>query len=388
MSMIPHRLTACTIVLAAVLAADVEWAHAQSNLLLRLRSGSPAGDRVVVDSAGGFVAMGTLGLGITPATGCGYRMMWDPYHAAFRVGSPGDTGTCTEWDFSNLGFYSFAGGFRSRATAFASFAFGDQVVVTGIDAAGFGANSTVSGTVGFSAGGNNECSAWGCLAIGWNNRAAGQGSVALGERVHASANWSVALGRRAHSNHTGSFTWGDASTTDSLRSSANNRFHTRAAGGYRLFSNSAATIGVSLASSGNSWASLSDRNRKEDFAGVDGEDVLRRLRTVPVSTWTFIDVDEPVRHIGPMAQDWHAAFALKPDSLMIDRGDIDGVSLAAIQALDARTRDLPALEREVSALRRETAEKDARIAALEVEAAETRQRLARVEALLAGNRER
>jgi trimeric autotransporter adhesin len=336
MSMMPHRLTACAIVLAAVLAADDEWAHAQSDILLRLRSGSPAGDRFRVDSAGGFVALGQLGIGIIPATGIGERFMWYPYRGAFRAGSAGGSGS-TAWDDGNIGFYSWAGGYQSRATAYASFAFGDQLVVSGVDAAAFGASNTVSGTVGFSAGNSNECSAFACIAIGHTNRAAGQSSVALGERVHASANWSVALGRRAHSNHTGSFTWADASTTDSLRSSANNRFHTRAAGGYRLFTNSAATIGVSLASSGNSWASLSDRNRKEDFAGVDGEDVLKRLRNVPVSTWTFVGVDDPVRHIGPMAQDWHAAFGLKPDSLMIDRGDIDGVSLVAIQALEART---------------------------------------------------
>jgi trimeric autotransporter adhesin len=349
-------------VLTIATGATVERSEAQSDILLRLRSGSPAGDRVRVDSAGGFVAMGTLGIGIIPATGCGYRMMWYPFRGAFRAGTTDDGGACNYWDDANIGFYSWAGGNLTRATAFASFAFGDQLLVSGVDAAAFGASSTVSGTVGFSAGGNNECSAFACLAIGWNNRAAGQGSVALGERVHASANWSVALGRRAHSNHTGSFTWGDASTTDSLRSSANNRFHTRAAGGYRLYTNSAASIGVSLASSGNSWSSLSDRNRKENFSGVDGEDVLRRLRNVPVSTWTFIDVDDPVRHIGPMAQDWHAAFGLKPDSLMIDRGDIDGVSLAAIQALDARTAPLVD---EIARLRREGEEKDRRIEALE-----------------------
>jgi trimeric autotransporter adhesin len=376
----PALLT-LTAALAGSHLLDPAPAEAQSDILLQLRSGSPQGDRFRVDSAGGFVALGQLGIGIIPATGMGERFMWYPFKGAFRAGSAGGSGT-TAWDDSNIGFYSWAGGYQSRASAYASFAFGDQLVVSGVDAAAFGASNTVSGTVGFSAGNSNECSAFACVAIGHTNRAAGQGSIALGERVHASANWSVALGRRAHANHTGSFTWGDASTTDSLRSSANNRFHTRAAGGYRLFTNAAATIGVSLASSGSSWASLSDRNRKESFAGVDGEDALRRLRNVPVSTWTFIDADEPVRHIGPMAQDWHAAFGLKPDSLTIDRGDFDGVSLAAIQALEARTRDLPALEREMEALRQENAMKDARIASLETEAAESRRRLERLEALL------
>lgn len=39
---------------------------AQAVILLQLRSGSPAGDRLRVDSAGGFVAMGNLGYGIIP----------------------------------------------------------------------------------------------------------------------------------------------------------------------------------------------------------------------------------------------------------------------------------------------------------------------------------
>jgi trimeric autotransporter adhesin len=350
-------------VLLAAAVATAPDAQAQSDILLRLRSGSPAGDRVRIDSAGGFVAMGTLGIGIIPATGCGYRMMWYPFRGAFRAGTTDDGGACNYWDDANIGFYSWAGGNLTRATAFASFAFGDQVTVTGVDAASFGASNTVSGTVGFSAGGNNECSAFACVAIGWMNRSAGQGAVALGERVHASGIASVALGRRAHSNHTGSFTWADASTTDSLRSSANNRFHTRAAGGYRLFTNSAATIGVSLASSGNAWSSLSDRTLKENFAPVDGEDVLRRLRNVPVSTWNFIDAGPEVRQLGPMAQDWYAAFGLNPDSLSINQAEFDGVNLAAIQALDARTQRVRELEEEVDDLRTRVARLEALLAA-------------------------
>jgi trimeric autotransporter adhesin len=330
-------LTAGILAFVAVI-GDAAPAAAQSDILLRLRSGSPAGDRFRVDSAGGFVALGQLGIGIIPATGIGERTMWYPFKGAFRTGSAGGSGS-TAWDDGNIGFYSFAGGYQSRAGAYASFAFGDQVTVTGVDAAAFGASHTVSGTVGFSAGNNNECSAFACIAIGHTNRAAGQSSVALGERVHASGDWAVALGRRAHSNHAGSFTWADASTTDSLLSGANNRFHTRAAGGYRLYTNSTSTIGVSLASSGNSWSSLSDRTLKENFEPVDGEDVLRRLGNVPVSTWNFIDAGSEVRQLGPMAQDWYAAFGLNPDSLSINQAEFDGVNLAAIQALERRTTE-------------------------------------------------
>src|SRR5829696_732832 len=54
--------------------------------LLRLRSGSPVGDRFFVDSAGGVAAVGELGIGVVPVEGAGTRMMWHPFKAAFRAG--------------------------------------------------------------------------------------------------------------------------------------------------------------------------------------------------------------------------------------------------------------------------------------------------------------
>jgi trimeric autotransporter adhesin len=329
---------AAGIIALFALIADVTPAAAQSDILLQLRSGSPQGDRFRVDSAGGVVAMGTLGIGIIPATGCGYRMMWYPFRGAFRAGTTDDGGTCNYWDDANIGFYSWAGGNLSRASAFASFAFGDQVTVTGVDGAAFGASSTVSGTVGFSAGANNTCSGFGCVTLGYFNSATGQGSAAIGYRSTANANYSVAIGHRASaSGRSGAFVISDASTTDSTQATANNQFMSRFAGGYRLFTNSSRTIGVSLAASGNAWASISDRNRKENIVWLDGEDVLHRLRNVPVATWTFIGLDAGERNIGPMAQDWHAAFPIKSDSLSINQADFDGVNLAAIRALERRT---------------------------------------------------
>lgn len=63
-------------------------------------------------------------------------------------------------------------------------------------------------------------------------------------------------------------------------------------------------------------------------------------------------------------------------------GDIDGVTFAAAQALERRTRELPALEAEVARLRAENAAGAERIAALEARAREQDARLARMEALL------
>jgi hypothetical protein len=43
--------------------------------------------------------------------------------------------------------------------------------------------------------------------------------------------------------------------------------------------------------------------------------------------------DESIRHIGPVAQDFHAAFGVGETETGINMADADGVLLAAVQAL-------------------------------------------------------
>ena len=355
---------------ALALFCGAAQAHAQSDILLQLRSGSPSGDRFRVDSAGGVVAIGQLGIGIIPASGAGYRMMWHPFKAAFRAGGTDDGGAGTYWDDANVGFYSWAGGNLTKASVFASFAFGDQTEVTGVDAAAFGASNIVGGTAAFAAGASNHACGFGSVTIGFTNTTGsigaggacaagnGQGSVAIGYRVTADADYAVALGQRASANgHDGAFVAGDQSTTDSVQATANNQFMTRYAGGYRLYTNATTTTGVSLNAGGSSWNVISDRNRKENFLGVDGEDLLMRLRGVPVTTWQYRDeADRTVRHMGPMAQDWQAAFGFSSDATTINMSDLDGVNLAGVKALEQRTASQAAriqtLEAQVAELQR------------------------------------
>jgi hypothetical protein len=322
--------------LAAALATSSVPAAAQADILLQARSGTPISDRFRVDSAGGLLSLGKLGVGVIPTSGPGERLMWYPNKAAFRagstVGSPG-----TEWDDANVGFYSWAGGSQTRASGTFSFAMGSLSTASGQASAAIGTSATASGT----------------------------GAVALGTSVTANANHAVALGRWASANgQAGSFTWSDASSTTALSNNAANSFQIRASGGVVIYTNSGMTAGVSMTAGGSSWNVVSDRNRKHDFAAVDGEDVLARIRGVPVTTWRY-HAEPGVRHIGPMAQDWHAAFGLGPDQTTINMSDLDGVNLAAVQALERRTAELQA----------RVADRDARIESLEA-------RVARLEALL------
>ncbi|AQS70503.1 hypothetical protein B1H29_29645 [Streptomyces pactum] len=75
---------------------------------------------------------------------------------------------------------------------------------------------------------------------------------------------------------------------------------------------------------------------------VNGYAVLETVAALPVSTWRYLWEPEGVRHLGPMAQDWHAAFGLNPDDTTIPVVDGLGVALVCIQALDRRVEELTA----------------------------------------------
>lgn len=80
---------------------------------------------------------------------------------------------------------------------------------------------------------------------------------------------------------------------------------------------------------------------------TDGFAILRAVALMPVSTWSYRG-EEDVRHLGPMAQDWHAALGLGADDRTIRLVDVNGVSVVAVQALYRMVRSL---EAEVSDLR-------------------------------------
>jgi len=56
---------------------------------------------------------------------------------------------------------------------------------------------------------------------------------------------------------------------------------------------------------------------------------------LPLTTWNF-KVDSATKHLGPMAQDFYAAFGVGPDDKHIATVDADGVALAAIQGLNQK----------------------------------------------------
>jgi hypothetical protein len=369
---------AALVALVSALAASPSVA--QSDILLQLRSGSPAGDRFRVDSAGGVVALGQITYGIIPASGAGWRMMWYPSKVAFRAGYADAGG---QFDESNIGYYSWAGGALNIAAGIYSFAMGNQNTVEASAQCGvalgsgnlvWGSGSNI-GTCGMALGLNNDVLDHAGVAIGQNNWSDGDAAVAIGYTTTADADYSMAFGYRASTNgHTGAKVFGDASTTDSIEAVANNEFAVRAAGGFRFRSNATLTNGCNIAAGGASITCASSRFLKENFNTVDGEELLLRLRTLPVSTWNYVDEGRQTRHLGPFAEDFHAAFGLGDDPRGIGHLDIDGVNLAGVKALEVRT----------SELRRQLEERDLRIRELETQAAAVRGELAELRRLVEG----
>jgi hypothetical protein len=312
-----------------------------------------------VGNDGGLLAAGELGVGAIPATGCGYRLMWHPSKAAFRAGSPGGCpATATTWDDASTGFYSWAGGNATTASAFGAFAFGDGSTASGTEAVAFGSGNTSSGTISFTEGASNKAEGFASTAIGFTNRATGQGANALGYRVGAIGDYSTALGYRAvtasgcpasgvcdlttiptANGFDGAFVWGDESTTNTVAATAHNQWTARAAGGFRLFTNAGLTTGCTLPAGSGVFACTSDRNAKRDFRPVKGASVLERLASVPITTWRYKTEDASIRHMGPMAQDFRRAFNLGFDDKHIGSIDEDGVNMAAIKELYDTSKD-------------------------------------------------
>ncbi len=195
---------------------------------------------------------------------------------------------------------------------------------------------------------------------GYFNGATGRGATVPGGWANlASGSNSFAAGFVANAAHNGAFVWSDSSSTTQFGSTVTNQFNVRAAGGVRFATTSAGTVGAQLAAGATAWSVLSDRTQKKDFAPVDGREVLRKLDEVPVQSWRYKwDEAGSTPHLGPIAQEFKAAFYPGRDDKSISTLEFDGVELAAIQGLHTLMK-----------------EKDAKITALE-------QRLADIEAKL------
>lgn len=101
---------------------------------------------------------------------------------------------------------------------------------------------------------------------------------------------------------------------------------------------------------------LSDVNAKQDIEPVNSYNILEKISQLEISEWSYKDAPGD-RHVGPMAQDFYAAFGLGNSDKGIATMDSSGIALAAIKALAERNRVLEeknkALEAAVAQLQKE-----------------------------------
>jgi trimeric autotransporter adhesin len=121
------------------------------------------------------------------------------------------------------------------------------------------------------------------------------------------------------------------------------------------------TVNGNILASGTITGS-SDRNVKEHFSLISARDVLEKVSALPISEWNYKADNETLRHIGPMAQDFYAAFNVGMDDKHISMVDADGVALAAIQGLNQKLDELKA---DLNRRNAENTELKQRLAALE-----------------------
>jgi hypothetical protein len=291
-----------------------------------------------------------------------------------------------QWNDPNIGFFSAAFGQNTQAEGNWSIAAGhssytDQPysVAMGFSAGAIGQASVALGYKTYAAGQY-------ATTAGYFSGATGQASVALGYRAVSTGDYAVSLGRQVQScsgaditnpingctggtSYSGTFMWGDGTGNAYLKASADNQFSARASGGYRLYTNATMTSGVTMSAGGSSWDVVSDRRAKENFSSVDAVAVLEKVLRLPISTWNYRAQPDAIRHMGPMAQDFRAAFGLGENDTTINTIDPDGVALAAIQGLNAKLEDgrrvIQAQAREIAGLRARNAEVEARLSRLE-----------------------
>ncbi|MGA1130296.1 MAG: tail fiber domain-containing protein, partial [Chthoniobacterales bacterium] len=211
---------------------------------------------------------------------------------------------------------------------------------------GGGVNNTASGSYAVVGGGETNTASGSRATIGGGSQNTATGSYAT-----------VPGGVRSFATNFGAFVW-SGDVFEDTGSFGNNTFTVRAEGGARFYTANGTGTGVNLSAGAGAWNNLSDRGAKANFRKVDAIAVLGKVAAMPVMTWNYRTQDESIRHIGPTAQDFRAAFGLGENDKTISTIDPSGVALAAIQGLveelkerDTKIEKLEAKSEEVDALK-------------------------------------
>ena len=337
----------------------------------------------------GVLITGTSNVSATvPNLNAGSRLMFYPGKGAFRAGYVDGT----QWNDSLVGRFSVAMGYNTHASGFNSTAMGVLTTASGYYSTSMGSSYTASGNystamgdnttasgdystsmgsytkaigdfstaMGYSTtaygnystamGSQTTASGNGSTAMGSQTTAIGQSSTAMGYSTIASGDYSTAMGNKVSTNgQQGAFIIGDSDpfrqgqTTVGVPDQFVARFNQ---GYFFLTSGDLNRYGVSIPHYGNSWVSICDKNRKENFEPLNGEAILQKLSNINFTSWNYKMQDpKSYRHYGIMAQDFNTAFGKDKygtigNDTTVNPIDMIGIDMAAIQALVKRTNEL------------------------------------------------
>jgi len=201
---------------------------------------------------------------------------------------------------------------------------------------------------------------YGCIPGGWANDAYGDYSFAAGFSSSADGPYSFAMGRSASADHDYSFVWSDGN--GSTYSDRDDQFKVQAHGGVELDitetsyfdfryvlgmpSRVLTTSTGAILTSAGVWTDDSKRSKMVNSSEIDRSDLLSKLETLPINRWSH-EADDHIKRIGPMADDFHAAFGIGSDDGLA-ANDVAGVALAAVQELHRKNIEL---ENEINELK-------------------------------------
>jgi hypothetical protein len=349
------------------------------------------------------------------------KLIWLPAKGSFRVGVLSSTDT--------IGLYSTGMGWQTEANGIGSTAMGRGTSARGYYSTAIGISTIASGDTSTSMGYHTTASGNTSTAIGYNTAASGDYSTAMGFNTNASGNYSTAMGYGTTasgivSTATGVLTSasgyqstamgfntkanGDNSTAIGFRASTNGHIESICIGGgssslipynvantadYQMmmyfdtytFWSGTSGQGVDLPNNSNSWVSHCDKNKKENFEPLNGEDVLNKISNINYTSWNYKGLDpKKYRHYGIMAQDFYEAFCKDKYGIIgtdttVNPIDMIGIDMAAIKALEKRTEKIELLENKNKKIESENA---ALLAKLEEMSAEIKKLQQTVEAVV------
>jgi hypothetical protein len=304
-------------------------------------------------TVGGGLQNTTNGVGSTVAGG------WDNFASGAYSFVGGGSGNSASGDYDA----AIAGGDENTASGSFSFVGGGVLNIASSNSStiGGGDSNNVSGQYAAIAGGyfNSGNGNFSAVGGGSNNSADGTDStVPGGSNNVAFGDYSFAAGCGATANYQGSFVWnstdGQGNCIQGTQDTGLDQFVALASGGFYFYTSTGGSSGSGavLPAGSGSWSSLSDRNAKANFLSIEASSLLEKLAAMPVATWNYKSQADSIRHLGPTAQDFRAAFGLGEDDKHISTVDAEGVALAGVQALYAELKhSLAEKNREIEELR-------------------------------------